>query len=131
MILLGGMTGKIKWNWEDLCSPDEVKEIQKNGYAVTEVNDELRKIVKTDANILHELKQVDQKTMMQTVNCPVLFIHGDADQLEKSFLDLSKKALPLLPQGSELKIIQGASHNFLTATDQIIELTNQKLQTNF
>jgi len=129
MILLGGMTGPVHWKWEDFCSPDELKIIQNNGYAITEVNDDFRKIVKSDIGILDELAQVDQEKIMSTINCPVLLIHGDADQLESGFLELSKKALLLLPKESELKIIPGASHTFLDKIAEIITLTKTWLKT--
>jgi alpha-beta hydrolase superfamily lysophospholipase len=59
---------------------------------------------------VQERAKVDPKKLLSEVKCPVLIIHGDADQTVP--IEGSKKAINGLPKGSKLEIVPGAGHRF-------------------
>jgi pimeloyl-ACP methyl ester carboxylesterase len=117
------MTGAVHWKWEDFCTPEQLQEVHKNGYGITEVNDGFRTIVKTDIAILDELDRIDQKKLLTAIDCPTLLIHGNGDPLESSFLEISKQGFSLLPEGSEIIVIPGATHAFKEHADEVVDVT--------
>jgi pimeloyl-ACP methyl ester carboxylesterase len=125
MVLSGALAGPVQWQWESMCTPEQLEEIRQKGYVSEHVNDGLREAVKIDAGLLQEIREIDQEKILKAVACPVLIIHGDSAGQEADLLEYSKKALPLLPAGSELQIIPGASHLFLEHAPQVIELTKK------
>lgn len=125
MVLLGALTGPVEWQWKHNFTPEQLAQIYKDGYITTQVNNGLRKTIKTDVHIFDEILAIDQKELMRKVTCPVLIIHGDADEGEKDLLVFSHKSLQLLPQGSELTVIPGAGHLFLEHVTPVIELTTK------
>jgi pimeloyl-ACP methyl ester carboxylesterase len=61
MILLGALTGPVRWKWEEMASPEQVREMHQKGYITAEVDDGLRKTVIIDANLLKEIAAIDQE----------------------------------------------------------------------
>jgi pimeloyl-ACP methyl ester carboxylesterase len=100
-----------------------LEQIYKDGYITTLVNDGLRDIIKTDVRIFDEILAIDQKKLLSKVECPILIIHGNADQAEKDLSEFSFKALPLLPRGSDIKIIAAADHLFLDHATEVIAMS--------
>jgi len=131
MVLLGSLMGPVKWRWEEHYTPEQLQQIKNNRYITSEVNDGLRAIIKTDLAIFDEILAIDQNQLLSNVTCPVLIMHGDADQDELDLFDFARKGLPLLRDGSELVIIHGASHLFLDHVKQVISLTKTWLHDNF
>ncbi len=120
MILLGGTTGPVDWKWEGMVSPEQIEEMKKTGYISAQVNDGLREWLKIDAHLLDDLRKINQEELFTKVKCPLLIIHGDADQQECDMRDSTQKGLEYFPEYSELKIIPGAEHTFLNVVDPII-----------
>ena len=131
MILLGALVGPVDWKWKENYTAEQLQQIYKDGYITTPVNDGPRATIKTDVHIFDEILAIDQKKLLGKVHCPVLIIHGAADQGEKDLLVFSQRAMSLLPAGSELKIIHGAGHLFLDHIRQVITLTKQWLTQHF
>jgi pimeloyl-ACP methyl ester carboxylesterase len=130
MILLGALTGPVNWKWKEYYTPEQLQQIEKDGYITSEVNDGLRATIKTDVHVFQEILSINQQELLKHVTCPVLMIHGD-DQDEQNLLEFSKKALSLLPAGSELKIIPGASHIFLDHSNEVIKLSKDWYSKHF
>lgn len=130
MVLLGSMSGAVHWKWEDFYAGNELQKIYDRGYASTPVNDGLRQEVKSDIRILKELDELDEKSMYAQITCPVLMIHGNGDPFEQGFLELSQKALPYLPAGSQIALIEGAQHAFLEHADEVIALAKSWYRRN-
>jgi pimeloyl-ACP methyl ester carboxylesterase len=131
MVLLGALVGPVDWKWKENYSTEDLGKIFKEGYITSSVNDGSRSIIKTDVHIFEEILAIDQKKLLSKVHCPVLIIHGNADQGEKDLLPFSQKALKLLPHGSELEIIPGAGHLFLDHVAEVIALTRAWCQKFF
>jgi hypothetical protein len=89
MIFIGALTGPFAWNWETMCSQEQLEGLRKTGYIVAEVNDELRSVVTVDGNLLRDIQAIDQEKLLRGVKCPVFIIHGDADQQDRDFLAIS------------------------------------------
>jgi pimeloyl-ACP methyl ester carboxylesterase len=131
MVLIGGLTGPVEWKWEEMCTPEQLEELKKKGYASQLVNDGLRETVRVDAKILADILEIDQETLLKNITCPVLVVHGDTGQQELDLLAFSKKALSFLPKESQLKIIEGAPHSFTENAEEIAELTTEWLKSHF
>ena len=134
MVLIGALTGPVQWRWEDICTPQQIKEMEKTGYMETPVNDGFRERLKIDINLLTDIQEINQKKLLQGVGCPLLLIHGDADQQERDLCGSSKKGIEYFPVGSQLKILTGVTHSlrsFFDTSDQAIKLIKQWLRDYF
>lgn len=131
MILLGALTGPVDWYWEDMCSQEQLEMVRDKGYIALEVNDDLRKTLTIDGNLLNDIRAINQKNIMSCITCPVLIIHGDADQQERDLYEYSQKALDYVLPESRLVVIPGAEHNFLEHSDKVIELIKEWIAIHF
>lgn len=131
MILIGALTGPVVWDWETMCSQEQLEGLRKTGYIVAEINDGLRSVVTVDGNLLQDIQAIDQEPLLQAVKCPVIIIHGDADQQERDLLAFSQKGITHLSKESALNIIHGASHNFLESFDTVVPMIQQWLKKYF
>lgn len=122
MILISALTGPVKWQWDTRLTKEQFDEMQTTGYITVKVNDGLRETLKVDGNLLNDIKAVDQKALLSKITCPVRIIHGNADQDELELYVESKKAMEWLPKSSELKVVDGATHDFLNSSDKAREL---------
>lgn len=131
MVLIGALTGPVDWNWEEMCTDEQLREIQTKGYITNPVHDGLRAVVQVDANLLRDILTIDQKSLFSKLSCPILIVHGDSDQQEIDLLAISKIGLSFAPQGSQLRVIKGASHYFVEHVDELGYLTKKWLTTHF
>ena len=69
---------------------------------------------------IDEILRVNTKELLQNVNCPVLIIHGDKDEIIP--LNFSKNSLKYLPD-AKLEVIVGGDHPLNDNMDEVIPLT--------
>jgi pimeloyl-ACP methyl ester carboxylesterase len=69
-----------------------------------------RRHIVIDGRHLDERRSVDQRALLEPIRCSVLILHGSRDELVP--LQDSRRAVPLLPPGSRLKVVRGAGHVF-------------------
>ncbi|MGE4167973.1 MAG: alpha/beta hydrolase family protein [Candidatus Babeliales bacterium] len=133
IIGIGGLTGPVQWQWESMCSPEQLEGLHKTGYIAAEVNDGLREVLTIDGNLLKDIQAINQEKLFRGAQCPVLLIHGDAesDSQELDLLAISQQGVPFLYEGSQLKIIPGANHTFVEVSDQVIKLIKDWFKENF
>jgi len=131
MVLIGGLTGPVDWSWEDMCTKEQINNMKKTGYIEAEVNDGLRAKLKIDGKLLDDLRAINEKELLQDVKCPVLIIHGDADQQERDLYKSTRKGIDYFPSKPDIKCIKGASHSFLEKLRDLISLVVPWLQSNF
>lgn len=122
--LSGALTDAMKYNWEEHFSKDQINELNEKGYITEYINEESRKKVIIDKQILLDFELINQKELLKNVTCPVLIIHGNNDEEEKLLYERSKKAMTLLSKESKLEIIDGANHSFMNHLDILINLVN-------
>lgn len=67
---------------------------------------------------------------MKGVGCPVLIIHGNSeeDQEELQLLERSRRGMALLPEGSNLVIVEGAKHGIKEKYDEVVRYADQWLK---
>lgn len=90
--MTGGGTGPMKFDWSQHFSQTQMKELQDKGY-ITERNARNihRKSIKINQQMLKDFELVDQRELLSNVKCPVLLIHGDGDEEERSLYELTQK----------------------------------------
>ena len=71
--------------------------------------------------MLKDFEQIDQPRLLSRVKCPVLIIHGDADDEERMLLQRSRAGMRYLPADSRLEVIAGATHGFYDHLDELTE----------
>jgi pimeloyl-ACP methyl ester carboxylesterase len=97
MVLTGALTGPIRYDWDNLLTKAEKRELKEKGYFTK--NQKQRKVV-IDKQMLLDFELVDQKQLLTNVNCPVLIINGDADEEEKDLYRLSQQGMKWLSKDS-------------------------------
>ncbi len=63
-----------------------------------------RKCVILDGKMLKEFEVGTQEKLLSTVQCPVFLIHGDGDDEERFYYQLSQAGMQYLPKESKLKL---------------------------
>ena len=107
MVLTGAQTGPMQYEF----TPEQV--------------------AKYEPAMLASFAGFDQPAILGAVRCPVLIIHGDADDEERAGAANSERGLQYLPSGSRVEVIDGAPHSFEGHFDQVIELGTKWLRTQF
>lgn len=122
MILVGALTGPVQWFWENRLTQEQAESLKKYGYISVAINDGLRTELKVDGGLLEDIRAIDQKQILGAVSCPVLIVHGDADQDEHDLYEISQQGIGWLPDGSRIEVIKGGTHNFLSVSQQLIAI---------
>jgi pimeloyl-ACP methyl ester carboxylesterase len=122
MVLTGAATGLMHYRWEDYYSPEQLQELATTGRLTESRSAGPRRQIIIEAPLLHAFAAVNQHQLLERVSCPVLLIHGDGDDEERQWLALSRIGLTLLPAGSRLEVISGATHSFLDHIEQVTTL---------
>ncbi len=118
MVLSGALTDSMKYNWLEIFTKKQMKELEEKGYLTEYTPQEIRKEIVIDKRILEDFELINQKKLLEDVDCPVLIIHGNNDEEEKLLYERSKAAMTLLSSDSKsvnsLKIVPVASKHLLT-----------------
>ena len=121
MVLLGALTDGIKYDWKEHYSKDQLQALETKGY-FTLVNS-FNRTIKIGKGTLADFEDLDQKTLLSKIKCPVLIIHGNGDEEELALLSRSKNAMDILPINSQLILLEGAKHGFHQEFMQVVDLT--------
>lgn len=117
MVLTGAGPGAMHYDWSQLYDGERLKHLERTGIlpAPVDVEHPSRDTVLVSGSLLDAFARVDQKRLLRQVSCPVLLMHGDdpTDGEEQQLLAHSRRALPLLPQGSRLHLLHGVGHSLL------------------
>jgi len=119
MVLTGAWTGPMKYNWEEHFTQEQLEELKEKG-TITAVQKGRTMVI--DRQMLLDFERVNQEELLKKVGCPVLIIHGNADQEERELCALTKQGMRWLPKGSQLEIIDGATHSFMDHLDPVEQL---------
>ena len=123
MVLTGALTDKMSYRWEDYFTKQQLDELHSTNHMVFPVKQESRTSVIISEQILDVFSLVDQESLLTGIRKPILLIHGDGDDEEKSLLANTKRGMKYLPPGSSLEVIKGAPHNFMDYMDRVTELS--------
>ena len=75
--------------------------------------------------MLESFTNIDSRSLLTPVQCPVPLIHdgNEEDEEERLLLERSRQALQFLRQNSRLEVISGAGHSFAGYYDKVIHLS--------
>ncbi|SEN14435.1 alpha/beta hydrolase [Lihuaxuella thermophila] len=111
MVLTGGTTGPIQYNWNEYFTKEQMQELKEKGYITEHRVKRLRPVI-IDKQMLLDFECENQERLLKHVRCPVLMIHGNADEEERRLCEITKQGMHWLPKESRLEIIDGAGHGF-------------------
>lgn len=126
IVLVGAVTGVIKYDWNDHYSEKELDELKRTGYMMIKKDSGVRDVVIINREMLEDFDLIDQKELLSRVKCPVLIIHGDTGEEERMLSQISQGGMGFLSTGSRLEVLEGTNHRF---NDHINEIA--KLATNW
>jgi pimeloyl-ACP methyl ester carboxylesterase len=104
-------------------SREQLDELERTGLITWGKDVGPRRHVVIDGRHLDERRSLDRRALLGGIRTPVLIVHGSRDDLVP--LEWSRTALPLLPAGSELRIVRGAGHVFHKQLRRFIRPTRQ------
>lgn len=122
MVLTGAGTGPMKYNWEEHFTQEQLEELALKGYLTEQTE---KRTILIDQQMLLDFEQVDQEELLGNVKCPVLIVHGNADEEERSLCELTKQGMKWLLGSSRLEVIDGADHSFMEYLDQVEGLASR------
>lgn len=123
MVLSGAGTDSMKYNWNEVFTENQMRELHENGI-ITELRPgKLREKIIIEGQMLKDFEQVDGEKLLKNVSCPVLIIHGNSGEEENFLLEKSKRGIKLLSPESKLVVLDGADHSFMEHYDKLMELT--------
>lgn len=123
MVLLGALTGPMKYNWDEFFTQEQMKELEENGSIIEYISGGTRNKIIIDRKVIEGFELIDQGELLKEVKCPVLIIHGDGDEEESLLYEKSKVAINLLSTDSRIEVINGATHSFLDYFDMVVKLS--------
>lgn len=127
MVLSGAATGPMKYDWARYFTREQLRELAETGFLTMHPQVGPRQDVVLEAQMLKDFEQFDQEKLLRNVRCPVLIIHGDADEEERMLLKRSTSGMKYLPPESRLDVIPGAVHGFYDHLDELVERTRDWL----
>ncbi|HTP13914.1 MAG TPA: alpha/beta hydrolase [Bacteroidota bacterium] len=122
MVLSGAATDKMDYDWNQYYSEAQLTDLKRKGsFTLVDRTGKERTIGR---QMLMDFEEIDQRTLLGSVTCPVLLIHGNHrdDDEELALLERSHRGMQFLPEGSRLEIIEGANHTFLGHWASVITL---------
>ncbi|MDM8534172.1 alpha/beta hydrolase [Clostridiaceae bacterium HSG29] len=125
MILMGALSHSMTYDWNEEFTQVQMDELERVG--IITFNSEELGIRRVDHQMLNDFEDINQKKLLEAITCPVLIIHGnnEEDKEELQLLANSRKGMGLLPETSELVVIEGAKHGCREHIDQVIEVTTK------
>ncbi|WP_176560332.1 alpha/beta hydrolase family protein [Brevibacillus dissolubilis] len=113
MVLSGAGTGPVEYNWHEIYTPEQMRELEEKGYITDFKAEGPRKAVIVDRQMLLDFANFSQEELLKKVTCPVLLIHGNQGAEEKLLSEITKQGIKWLSADSRLEIIDGAQHSFM------------------
>jgi pimeloyl-ACP methyl ester carboxylesterase len=128
MFLWSPVTDKLKYDWNKKLSKEQLQELKEKGYYTRTRKNATRTVYKIDKQMLKERESLNQEGLLKNITCPVLILQGTKD--ESIPIEDSENAIKLLSKESQLKIIDGANHDFNDHLDVIVEASNNWFEKN-
>lgn len=125
MVLTGALTAAIQYDWSSYYSPQQLEDMEKNGYLTDLIDSPWRTTVKIAKDTFRQFETIDQEALLSRIKCPVLIIHGNNrfSAAERLLLERSRRGMKYLSPESRLVILDGAGHNFIGYLNAVINLS--------
>lgn len=123
MVLMGALTHSMDYDWDAFFPREKMEALARDGVMTLEMEDgSLRRLGR---QMLRDFQEIDQRTLLESVDCPVLLIHGDhpEDEEEQTLLGYSRSEMKWLPGASRFVVIEGARHGCAEHMDRVVEET--------
>lgn len=127
MVLTGAGTGSLSYDWNSYFSADQLAELDRSDRISIPLEDGPRAKIVIAREMLAEFCSMDQEAVLSRVSCPVLIVHGDADEEERALAEISRRGLKYLPPESRMEILEGAAHGFIGYLDRIVSMGSEFL----
>lgn len=122
IVLWSPVTNKVKYQWKDKLSKDQLEELSEKGYFTRKRKNAIRETYHIDKQMLIDREIVNQKELLKNILCPVLIIQGTKDTSIP--IEDSENALKLLSKESKLELVENADHDFTEYVNKLVELSN-------
>ncbi|MFQ3275215.1 MAG: pimeloyl-ACP methyl ester carboxylesterase [Candidatus Nanohaloarchaea archaeon] len=120
MVLTSPVTDRMANYADDRLDERQKSELEEKGQWTVYLDKGPREKIIVDQEIIREKESINQDKLLSRIDCPVLIIHGNEDEVVP--IESSKKAVQKL-SNSELKAIKGLDHSYDRFLDQISEST--------
>ncbi|WP_345217178.1 alpha/beta hydrolase [Georgenia halophila] len=121
MVLTGPIMGPMSYPWEEIFSAEQLEDLERHGYARIPDDNEAaaREYSVISKQTLADYSLIDPAELLEHVEVPVLLLHGADDEDGDELVELSREALPLLPEGSRLEIVDADGNHRLDAAAEV------------
>lgn len=120
MVHFGPITGPLTYRWEEVFSRSQLDQLAHD--KVMQVPDDSaspRQFFSLSHQTLQDYALFNPQQALPQLRCPQLLLHGQVDDQMNGLINLSQQALPLLPSGSRLEVIRGASNKLVDSLDAV------------
>lgn len=118
MVLTSPVTDRMANYADDRLDKRQKSELEEKGQWTIYLENGSREKIVVDQEIIREKESISQDELLSGIDCPVLIIHGNEDEVVP--IESSKKAVQELPN-SNLKVIEGLDHSYDNFLDEISE----------
>jgi pimeloyl-ACP methyl ester carboxylesterase len=122
MVLSGAPTDAMRYHWGEYYSKEQLQELEHKGYLTTRDRTGVERRI--GQQLFSDLEKIDQRELLNKIECPVLLIHGNnpADREELLLLERSQKGIRFLSPVSRLEVLDGADHSLRSHFERVNEL---------
>ena len=127
-VLWSSPTQPMDHIWDEWYSKEQIEELQSKGQLTipTPSCEDMDSMI-IDKMFVEESKDIDQKELLETIDFPVLLIHGDEDNVVD--INQSIEAIQYLDKESELVTLKGASHRCENHLEEVGDVIVDWLET--
>lgn len=118
MVLTSPVTDRMANYADDRLDERQKSELEEKGQWTVHLAKGSREKIVVDQEIIREKVSINQDELLSGIDCPVLIIHGNEDEVVP--IESSEKAVQKL-SNSELKVIEGLDHSYDDFLDEISE----------
>jgi|GEM_PF-2187002 len=116
---LAPSTDKAESDWRDKhFSQEELKKFEEKGQ-INYASKGIRDYIVIDKQYIEERENLNQKKVLENINCPVLLFHSDDDKFVP--MSVSENAVEIIGNKAELYFTKSAGHAFLNHIDEVCD----------
>lgn len=102
-------------------NPNNLEMLRELGYVERKTSNRASGSLLVGSEVFEKWSTINKKDLLSRIKCPVLIVHGSIDP--RVPLQGSQDGMQYLPEGSKLKVIDGADHVFDGHVDELIQET--------
>lgn len=120
----GAATAPTHHTWSEHFSDSQLEDLKFRGFLVEADDGPWRSEIRVASTLLDSFAAGEQIERLEGLPAPVMLIYGDDpdDAEEQALLTAARLGYPLLPEGSCLQLVPGASHGMRDQWDSVCGL---------